>query len=65
MTVGTPFWQQILAGGINHAATQGIAKAIDWLRDLPDEEVRQISMGLNPEYAARFLGMVREARRVL
>jgi hypothetical protein len=58
-----PFWQQMLAGGINHAAVQGIAKAIDWLRDLPDDEVRQISMGLSPDNAARFLGMVREARR--
>jgi hypothetical protein len=58
----TPLWQQALAGFINYQAKSGITKAIDWLGSLSEEECKEMSTGMSPDYAARFYAIVRAAK---
>jgi hypothetical protein len=62
MTEGqVPLWQHALAGVINHGAKQAVVKAIDYLRTLSEDDAREVTQGMNPDYAARFMNVWRAA----
>lgn len=60
---GSPLWQMIAGAAMNHVSRQGICKAIDWLREIPDAEVKEATQGLAPKYAVCFEKLVEQTRK--
>lgn len=63
MGTGAPLWQTLLAGAINHTTVQGIAKALDWMAELPDGEAHEIADKMSPRHAQQFMRAVEAVQR--
>ena len=57
-----PIWQSLFSGLINRGAQEGIVRLLDWLREVPDEEIREATYGMRPDTVATLWRVVRAAR---
>lgn len=62
-TTGPGLFQMFLTTGLNHMTVQGIAKAIDWMADIPPDEAKEISRNMSPRHAQQFLRAIEAIQR--
>lgn len=54
--------QQLMVMGMNYGTVLGITKAIDYFSALDEDDLREISHQMSPEYAAKFYAMAKAAK---
>jgi len=59
-----PLWQTLLSGFVNYQASNGLIKAIDYLAGLSEDDCKEFTAQMSPEYAAKFYAVVRAAKGI-
>ena len=59
----TGLGQMLLFAGINHATSTAVVKGLDYLASLDENDLKEMTRNLSPDYAARFYAVAKAARK--
>lgn len=59
----TSLGQMLLFAGINHGTSMAIVKGVDYLAGLDEDDLKEMTRNLSPDYAQRFYAVAKASRK--